>query len=272
MPKSSITDAEAEKEYLENNAKAIESRRTSSWTNDPQVKDRFEKITPDLSKRKSEYPTRKEAQVAKLHLPLFPTTTIGSFPQTKQIRQARNKLGKKEITEEEYEKFIEKEIEEMIKFQEEVGLDVFVHGEPERNDMVCILLDSDLRQVQYFGERLKGFVFTQNGWVQSFGSRYVRPPIVVGDVSRPHPMTVKESKYAVGLTKKPSTSSFNQTNVLVKGMLTGPITILRWSFPRDDIPQSVQAKQLGLALRDEVSDLEKAGISVIQVDGAQVCY
>ena len=122
--------------------------------------------------------------------------------------------------------------------------------------------------MQYFGERLKGFVFTQNGWVQSFGSRYVRPPIVVGDVSRPHPMTVKESKYAVGLTKKPSIVSplRHSNSFIVKGMLTGPITILRWSFPRDDVPQSVQAKQLGLALRDEVSDLEKAGISVIQVD------
>jgi 5-methyltetrahydropteroyltriglutamate--homocysteine methyltransferase len=263
---------ESEKEYLENNAKAIESRRTSSRTNDPQVKERFDKITPDLFKRKSEYPTRKEAQTTKLHLPLFPTTTIGSFPQTKEIRQARNKLGKKEITEEEYEKFIEKEIEEMIKFQEEVGLDVFVHGEPERNDMVCIPVKSGLFQVQYFGERLKGFVFTQNGWVQSFGSRYVRPPIVVGDVSRPQPMTVKESKYAVSLTKKPSISSIWRTNIVVKGMLTGPITILRWSFPRDDVPQSVQAKQLGLALRDEVSDLEKAGISVIQVDGTQAHY
>ena len=131
--------AEAEKEYLDDNAKAIESRRTSSWTNDPQVKERYEKITPDLLKRKSEYPTRREAQMEKLHLPLFPTTTIGSFPQTKEIRSARNKLGKKEITEAEYEKFIEKEIQEMIKFQEEVGLDVFVHGEPERNDMVSTL-------------------------------------------------------------------------------------------------------------------------------------
>jgi len=177
-------------------------------------------------------------------LPLFPTTTIGSFPQTKEIRLARNKYKKGEITEQEYDSFIEKEIQAVVKFQEEVGLDVLVHGEPERNDMV-----------QYFGEQLNGFVFTQNAWVQSYGSRCVQPPLIVGDISRPKAMTVKESKYAQSITNKP-----------MKAMLTGPVTILAWSFPRDDIPRSVQCQQLALALRDEILDLEKAGLKVIQVD------
>lgn len=228
---------------LEANAKSIDARTHSSVTNDPAVRKRLAAITEADSKRKSAFPARLAAQKS-LNLPLFPTTTIGSFPQTKEIRINRNKFTKGEITAEEYEKFIEKEIQEVVKFQEEVGLDVLVHGEPERNDMV-----------QYFGEQLKGFAFTTNGWVQSYGSRYVRPPIVVGDVSRPHPMTVKESKYAQSLTKKP-----------MKGMLTGPVTILRWSFPRDDIPAKEQCLQLALALRDEVNDLEAAGVSVIQVD------
>jgi 5-methyltetrahydropteroyltriglutamate--homocysteine methyltransferase len=194
--------------------------------------------------RNSEFPTRISAQQAHLNLPLFPTTTIGSFPQTKEIRLARQKFTKKEITAEQYEKFIEKEIEFVVREQEALGLDVLVHGEPERNDMV-----------QYFGERLNGYVFTTHAWVQSYGSRCVRPPIVVGDISRPAPMTVKESKYAASITSKP-----------MKGMLTGPITCLRWSFPRDDVHQSVQAEQLALALRDEVVDLEAGGVKVIQVD------
>ena len=164
--------------------------------------------------------------------------------QTKEIRQARAKLNKKEITEAEYEKFIEKEIESVVRFQERIGLDLLVHGEPERNDMV-----------QYFGEQLEGFVFTQNGWVQSYGSRYVRPPIVVSDVSRPTPMTVRWSSYAQSLTSRP-----------MKGMLTGPVTILNWSFPRADVSRELQCKQLALALRDEVVDLEKAGIKAVQVD------
>ena len=232
------------REALEANAKSMRARATSSRTNDPKVKDRQAKVTEGMHNRKSPFPTRIAQQEDKLRLPLFPTTTIGSFPQTKEIRIQRNKFTKGEITAKEYEKFIEKEIQDTVKIQEELGLDVYVHGEPERNDMV-----------QYFGERLTGYAFTTHAWVQSYGSRCVRPPIVVGDISRPKPMTVKESKYAVSISKKP-----------MKGMLTGPITCLRWSYPRDDVHQSVQAQQLALALRDEVVDLESAGIDVIQVD------
>ncbi|KFY05544.1 hypothetical protein V492_08465 [Pseudogymnoascus sp. VKM F-4246] len=232
------------REALEANAKSVQARATSKRTNDPAVKDRQSKVTPAMYNRKSEFPVRISQQQEKLGLPKFPTTTIGSFPQTKEIRIYRNKFTKGEITAAEYEKFIEKEIQDVVKIQEELDLDVYVHGEPERNDMV-----------QYFGERLDGYAFTTNGWVQSYGSRCVRPPIVVGDISRPAPMTVKESKYAVSISKKP-----------MKGMLTGPITCLRWSFPRDDVHQSVQAEQLALALRDEVVDLQNAGVFVIQVD------
>ncbi|PHH77878.1 hypothetical protein CDD80_100 [Ophiocordyceps camponoti-rufipedis] len=240
-----VTDGPASvRQQLEANAKSMQSRATSTRTNDPHVKDRQSKVTDKDHKRKSEFPVRIAAQEKKLNLPMFPTTTIGSFPQTQEIRVQRNKLTKGEIKVEEYDKFIEKEIRDNVKIQEELGLDVFVHGEPERNDMV-----------QYFGERLKGYAFTTHAWVQSYGSRCVRPPIIVGDISRPAPMTVKESKYAVSVSKKP-----------MKGMLTGPVTCLRWSFPRDDVHQSVQAQQLALALRDEVVDLEKAGVGVIQMD------
>ena len=232
------------REEMEANAKSVQARASSKRTNIPHVKERQSKVTEEMYARKSGFPTRISQQQKNLSLPLFPTTTIGSFPQTKEIRQQRNKLSKGEITPEEYEKFIQKEIDENVKIQDELGLDVYVHGEPERNDMV-----------QYFGERLDGYVFTTHAWVQSYGSRCVRPPIVVGDISRPSPMTVKESKYASSVSKKP-----------MKGMLTGPITCLRWSFPRDDVHQSVQAQQLALALRDEVVDLEKAGVYVIQVD------
>ncbi|KAI1201889.1 cobalamin-independent methionine synthase [Nemania serpens] len=226
------------------NAKSLDARATSKRTNNPEVKERQSKIQPSDYNRKSEFPERIAQQEAKLKLPLFPTTTIGSFPQTKEIRVQRNKFTKNEITEAQYDKFIEQEIDMNVKIQDELDLDVYVHGEPERNDMV-----------QYFGERLDGYAFTTHAWVQSYGSRCVRPPIIVGDISRPAPMTVKESKYAVSVSKKP-----------MKGMLTGPVTCLRWSFPRDDVHQSVQAEQLALALRDEVVDLEKAGVDVIQVD------
>ena len=240
-----VTDGPASvRDALEANAKSMKARASSSRTNDQKVKDRQDKVTEDMHNRQHEFPQRIAKQQKRLNLPLFPTTTIGSFPQTKEIRIQRNKFTKGEITEQEYEKFIEKEIDDCIKIQDELGLDVYVHGEPERNDMV-----------QYFGERLDGYAFTTNGWVQSYGSRCVRPPIVVGDISRPKPMTVKESKYAASVSKKP-----------MKGMLTGPITCLRWSFPRDDVHQSVQAQQLALALRDEVVDLEQAGVFVIQVD------
>ncbi|CAI5755489.1 unnamed protein product [Candida verbasci] len=229
---------------FEANAKSIKARNESSITTNPKVQERLTTINESLATRKSAFPERLAEQKAKYNLPLFPTTTIGSFPQTKDIRINRNKFAKGQISAEEYEQFINKEIETVVRFQEEIGLDVLVHGEPERNDMV-----------QYFGEQLDGFAFTTNGWVQSYGSRYVRPPIIVGDVSRPKAMTVKESVYAQSLTKSP-----------MKGMLTGPVTILRWSFPRDDVSGKIQALQLGLALRDEVNDLEKAGITVIQVD------
>lgn len=244
IAKAVTNEPESVRDQLEANAKSIEARATSKRTNDKKVKDRQSSITDEMFNRKSPFPIRISQQQKSLNLPKFPTTTIGSFPQTKEIRLQRNRFTKGEISAEEYDKFIEKEIQDVVKIQEELGLDVYVHGEPERNDMV-----------QYFGERLTGYEFTTHAWVQSYGSRCVRPPIIVGDISRPEPMTVKESKYAASISKKP-----------MKGMLTGPITCLRWSFPRDDIHQSVQAEQLALALRDEVVDLEAAGIYVIQVD------
>ncbi|KXN86423.1 putative 5-methyltetrahydropteroyltriglutamate--homocysteine methyltransferase [Leucoagaricus sp. SymC.cos] len=229
---------------LEANKVSIAKRREFEKNSDDTVRKRVAAITPDQLDRRNPFSVRRDIQAKHLNLPKFPTTTIGSFPQTKEIRQARAKLGKGEITQEEYDEFIKTAIESVIRFQEKVGLDLLVHGEPERNDMV-----------QYFGELLHGFVFTQNAWVQSYGSRYVRPPIIVSDVSRPGPMTVKWSSYAQSLTSKP-----------MKGMLTGPVTILNWSFPRADISRELQSKQLALALRDEVIDLEKAGIHAIQVD------
>lgn len=229
---------------LKANEDSISKRREFERTSDDAVRKRVAAITPDMLERKSPFAVRKEIQKNHITLPKFPTTTIGSFPQTKEIRQARAKFTKGEITEVEYENFLKKEIESVVRFQETVGLDLLVHGEPERNDMV-----------QYFGEQLNGFVFTQNGWVQSYGSRYVRPPIIVQDVSRPGPISVKWSSYAQSVTKLP-----------MKGMLTGPVTILNWSFPRADVSRELQSKQLALALRDEVIDLEKAGIHAVQVD------
>jgi 5-methyltetrahydropteroyltriglutamate--homocysteine methyltransferase len=244
IAKAVTSGASSVEKEIEANTKSWEARSNSKRTNNPEVKERQKAVTKEQHERQSAFPSRYEQQKQHLKLPLFPTTTIGSFPQTSEIRVQRNKFTKGEITAEEYEKFIEKEIRDVIAIQDELELDVYVHGEPERNDMV-----------QYFGERLDGYVFTTHAWVQSYGSRCVRPPIIVGDISRPAPMTVKESKYAASVSKKP-----------MKGMLTGPITCLRWSFPRDDVHQSVQAQQLALALRDEVVDLEAAGIYVIQVD------
>jgi 5-methyltetrahydropteroyltriglutamate--homocysteine methyltransferase len=244
LAKATTEGTASVKAELEANAVAAKSRAESKRTNNPEVKERLSKVTPDQYNRKSGFDTRYAKQRTHLSLPLFPTTTIGSFPQTSEIRIQRNKFTKGEITEEQYDAFIRSEIDYAIKIQDDLGLDVYVHGEPERNDMV-----------QYFGERLDGYVFTTHAWVQSYGSRCVRPPIIVGDISRPAPMTVKESKYAASVSKKP-----------MKGMLTGPITCLRWSFPRNDVHQSVQAAQLALALRDEVVDLEANGIYVIQVD------
>ena len=191
--------------------------------------------------RRTPYAARRKSQV---ELPPYPTTTIGSFPQTAEVRAARRKLNDNQLSAQEYDRFIEAQIGKTITLQEELGLDVLVHGEFERNDMV-----------EYFGEQLAGFAFTEHGWVQSFGTRYVKPPIIFGDVSRPSAMTVRWSKYAQSLTKRP-----------MKGMLTGPVTILQWSFVRDDQPRSETAKQIALAIRDEVVDLEAAGIRVIQID------
>jgi len=198
----------------------------------------------DSFERKSKYPTRKIIQQSILNLPLFPTTTIGSFPQTKEIRSMRARLDKKEISETQYESYLKDEITSLIDFQEKIGLDVLVHGEFERNDMV-----------QYFAEQLEGFVFTNHGWVQSFGSRYVRPPIIYSHISRKKTMTVPWIRFAQDLTSKP-----------VKGMLTGPVTILKWSFPRNDLPLSETCRQIALAIREEVDDLQKAGIKIIQID------
>jgi 5-methyltetrahydropteroyltriglutamate--homocysteine methyltransferase len=197
----------------------------------------------DLARR-SAFPERKKLQHAALHLPLLPTTTIGSFPQTAAVRKARADLGKGTISIKEYESFLKEEIKRTVQFQEAIGLDVLVHGEFERNDMV-----------QYFGEKLSGFAFTKHGWVQSFGSRYVRPPIIFGDVARPEAMTVEWTAYAQSLTERP-----------MKGMLTGPVTIMLWSFIRDDQPLAETCKQIAYAIRHEVTDLEAAGTRVIQID------
>jgi 5-methyltetrahydropteroyltriglutamate--homocysteine methyltransferase len=229
---------------LEANAAALASRRNSERTGNPEVRKRVEALDDSDAQRDSEFETRRDAQRPNLGLPLFPTTTIGSYPQTAEIRKARADLREGSIDQDEYEERMRSEIGRVIRFQEEVGLDVLVHGEPERNDMV-----------QYFAEQLEGYVFTQNAWVQSYGSRYVRPPIIFGDVRRPAPMTVDWTTYAQSLSDRP-----------VKGMLTGPVTMLQWSFVRDDQPRSETCEQLALAIRDEVSDLEQAGIKVIQVD------
>jgi 5-methyltetrahydropteroyltriglutamate--homocysteine methyltransferase len=210
----------------------------------PEVAARLEGVTEAMRRRESPYPQRRAAQQAKLRLPLFPTTTIGSFPQTQAVRQARAALGRGDVSVPQYETTVEGWIDEAVRWQEELGLDVLVHGEFERNDMV-----------KYFGEQLSGFAFTRHGWVQSYGSRCVAPPVIWGDVARPAAMTVRWSAYAQSRTGKP-----------VKGMLTGPVTMLQWSFVRDDVPRDQVCRQVALAIRDEVADLEAAGIAVIQVD------
>ena len=222
----------------------LASRANSPITRDPAVRARTEAVTDADGRRTQPYPERTAAQRAHLGLPLLPTTTIGSFPQTDELRVARADLRAGRIDTAGYEERIKAEIREVISFQEKTGIDVLVHGEPERNDMV-----------QYFAEQLTGYLATQHGWVQSYGTRYVRPPILAGDISRPEPMTVRWTSYANSLTQKP-----------VKGMLTGPVTMLAWSFVRDDQPLGDTARQVALALRDEVTDLEAAGTSVIQVD------
>jgi 5-methyltetrahydropteroyltriglutamate--homocysteine methyltransferase len=228
------------------NRAAIASRRASARVNNPAVKAAVAAITPHLGRRQSPYAERAATQAGLLNLPLYPTTTIGSFPQTKDIRLARAAFKAGTINEAAYIRAMHREIEHSVREQEALGLDVLVHGEAERNDMV-----------EYFGEQLAGYVFSQAGWVQSYGSRCVKPPILFGDISRPKPMTVDWITYAASLTDKP-----------MKGMLTGPVTILNWSFVRDDQPRSISCTQLALAIRDEVLDLEKAGVRIIQIDEA----
>ena len=236
--------ADAVRDALEENARAIASRRTSRRIHDPQVKARVAAIRPEDTRRQSPFPVRQASQRTHLQLPAFPTTTIGSFPQTPEIRASRLALRRREINESQYVGRMKAEIAAVVQKQEDMGLDVLVHGEAERSDMV-----------EYFGEQLSGFVFTENAWVQSYGSRYVKPPVLYGDVSRPRPMTVSWTQYAQSLTRKP-----------MKGMLTGPITILQWSFVRDDQPHRETARQIALALRDEVLDLERASMSIVQID------
>lgn len=229
---------------IEQNRQAIASRAASKLIHKDAVQARLAAITDKDSERNSVFANRQQLQHKAFKLPLFPTTTIGSFPQTDDIRQLRARLKKGALTLDQYDDAIAKATLDVISWQEEIGLDVLVHGEFERNDMV-----------EYFGEQLDGFLFTKNGWVQSYGSRCVKPPVIFGDVSRPHDMTVRWSRFAQENTQK-----------LMKGMLTGPVTILQWSFVRDDQPRSVTTNQIALAIRDEVVALENAGIKVIQID------
>ena len=229
---------------LEASHEAIKTFQESLGVKLPEVRERAEALCPGDRQRASAFSVRQKKQQKTLRLPLFPTTTIGSFPQTAELRRVRARWRKGELSEESYQKFLKEQIRECVQWQEEVGLDVLVHGEAERTDMV-----------EYFGEQLQGFAFTQNGWVQSYGSRGVKPPIIYGDVSRRGAMTVREASFAQSLTERP-----------VKGMLTGPVTILHWSFVREDQPRSKTAEQIGLAIREEVLDLEDAGIRVIQID------
>jgi 5-methyltetrahydropteroyltriglutamate--homocysteine methyltransferase len=222
------------------------AKRASARIINPAVQSRLARSGPELARRTSPFPARRAVQQAALNLPAYPTTTIGSFPQTPEVRQARAAHGKGTLTDAAYDQFLREETERAVRWQEEAGLDVLVHGEFERNDMV-----------QYFGEQLAGFAFTKHGWVQSYGSRCVRPPIIYGDVTRPAPMTVGWWRYAQSLTPKP-----------MKGMLTGPVTILNWSFVRNDQPRSATCRQLAFSLRDEVVDLESAGAKIIQIDEA----
>ncbi|KAA1286835.1 5-methyltetrahydropteroyltriglutamate--homocysteine S-methyltransferase [Alcaligenes faecalis] len=237
---------DAVKAELAENLAALTARRNSPRVNNPAVKAAVARISAELGKRKSVYAQRASKQAEFLKLPAFPTTTIGSFPQTVEIRRARSEFKAGRLDENSYQAAMRAEIERSVREQEKLGLDVLVHGEAERNDMV-----------EYFGEQLDGYAFSQFGWVQSYGSRCVKPPILFGDISRPQAMTVEWITYAQSLTQKP-----------MKGMLTGPVTILNWSFVRDDQPRSASCLQLALAIREEVLDLEKAGVHVIQIDEA----
>jgi 5-methyltetrahydropteroyltriglutamate--homocysteine methyltransferase len=243
---ASGTNEGATSRDLEENRAAWQSRRKSTRVTDPQVRQRMASITNDMLRRQSPHAQRKPLQHDRIHLPVLPTTTIGSFPQTREIRAVRRQFKDGTIDEAAYRTAMRGFIGDVVDRQHELGLDVLVHGEPERNDMV-----------EYFGEQLAGVCFTTNGWVQSYGSRCVKPPIIYGDVHRPLPMTVAWTTYAQSLTDKP-----------MKGMLTGPVTILCWSFVRDDQPRRDTCHQIALAIRDEVRDLERAGVRIIQVDEA----
>ncbi|MDN5753633.1 MAG: 5-methyltetrahydropteroyltriglutamate--homocysteine S-methyltransferase, partial [Nitrosospira sp.] len=232
------------RESLDASTQAGQARRNSPRIHNPVMQERLQRLTSNDSRRASPFAVRQVLQRQRFRLPLLPTTTIGSFPQTPEIRQARAAFRKGELGNLPYLEAMRNEIRLAINKQEEIGLDVLVHGESERNDMV-----------EYFGEQLWGYAFTENGWVQSYGSRCVKPPILYGDIYRPEPMTVDWIQYAQSQTAKP-----------VKGMLTGPITMLMWSFVRNDQPRSLTALQLALAIRDEVADLERAGIGIIQID------
>ncbi len=229
---------------LEASDATVSERKTSSRIHNNAVKDRMAGLSPDMFNRENVFAERQKVQRAALNLPSFPTTSIGSFPQTQEIRKARAAFKKGNLDEASYTEAMKTEIQSVVKYQEDIGMDMLVHGEPERNDMV-----------EYFGEQFDGYAFSKFGWVQSYGTRGVKPPIIFGDVSRPNAMTVEWSKYAQTLTDKP-----------MKGMLTGPVTILFWSFKRDDISYEESCKQIALALRDEVKDLEAAGIKAIQMD------
>ncbi|MCX7818549.1 MAG: 5-methyltetrahydropteroyltriglutamate--homocysteine S-methyltransferase [Kiritimatiellae bacterium] len=237
-------EGRADPHALESNRAAWASRRASPRAVRSDVRTRLAAITPEMARRASPFSVRRRAQQQALRLPLLPTTTIGSFPQTAEIRAARARWRSGSLSEADYTAAMRGFVRDVIRRQEELDLDVLVHGEPERNDMV-----------EYFGEQLDGFCFTRNGWVQSYGSRCVKPPVIYGDVARSRPMTVEWIRYAQSLSSRP-----------VKGMLTGPVTILCWSFVRDDQPRADTCRQIALAIRDEVLDLERAGIRVIQID------
>lgn len=230
--------------FFRQNREALESRRISPLVHRQEIKERQQAIGAAMLERKSPFSERVKLQRDHLKLPLLPTTTIGSFPQTSELRQMRAAYKRGDCSAGQYHSFLESMTKEVVEWQEQIGLDLLVHGEFERNDMV-----------EYFGEQLYGFAFTRNGWVQSYGSRCVKPPIIFGDVKRERPMTVDWTRFAQQHSSKP-----------VKGMLTGPVTMLQWSFVRDDQPRELTCQQIALAIRDEVADLEAAGVTVIQID------
>ncbi|MGE5109574.1 MAG: 5-methyltetrahydropteroyltriglutamate--homocysteine S-methyltransferase [Acidobacteriaceae bacterium] len=244
LARAASDNSSAITEHLAQNRSILERRRSSPQVSNASVRAKIATLDNKHFERKSDFTTRYLKQTAALQLPVLPTTTVGSFPQTPEVRRVRAGFRAHQLTEAEYESFLRREIERAIRFQEELGLDVLVHGEVERNDMV-----------EYFAEQLDGYAFTSNGWVQSYGSRCVKPPVLFGDVARPSAMSVRWSRFAQSLTQRP-----------IKGMLTGPITMLQWSFVRDDLPREAVCRQLALALREEVQDLDRAGIRVIQVD------